>query len=74
MLELNKIYNIDCIEGIKLLDNNSIDLMITSPPYNVNLSKNKYNKNPYSSLCSNCHKKRHKKGQIINNDRCIEIT
>lgn len=34
MLELNKIYNIDVLEGLKLLDDNSIDLIITSPPYN----------------------------------------
>jgi len=33
MLELNKIYNMDCVEGMKLLDNNSIDLTVTSPPY-----------------------------------------
>lgn len=33
MLELNKIYNIDCVEGMKLLDDNSIDLTVTSPPY-----------------------------------------
>ena len=23
----------DCLEGLKLLDNNSIDLVVTSPPY-----------------------------------------
>lgn len=34
MLELNKIYNMDCIEGLKMLEDNSIDLIITSPPYN----------------------------------------
>ena len=34
MFELNKIYNMDCIKGMKLLiPNNSIDLIITSPPY-----------------------------------------
>jgi len=33
MLELNKIYNMDCLEGLKLLDDNSIDLTVTSPPY-----------------------------------------
>ena len=33
MLELNKIYNQDCLEGLKLLDDNSIDLTVTSPPY-----------------------------------------
>ena len=33
MLELNKIYNMDCLEGMKLLDDKSIDLTVTSPPY-----------------------------------------
>lgn len=35
MLELNKLYNMDCLEGMKQLDNESIDLIITSPPYNL---------------------------------------
>jgi len=35
MLELDKIYNVDCLEGMKQIDDNSIDLTITSPPYNV---------------------------------------
>jgi site-specific DNA-methyltransferase (adenine-specific) len=38
MLELNKIYNIDCVLGMKQLDSNSIDLVVTSPPYD-NLRK-----------------------------------
>lgn len=33
MLELNKIYNMDCLEGLRLLGDNSIDLTVTSPPY-----------------------------------------
>jgi DNA modification methylase len=33
MLPLNTIYNQDCLEGLKLLDDNSIDLTVTSPPY-----------------------------------------
>jgi len=32
-LELNKIYNMDCLEGMKLLPNECIDLTVTSPPY-----------------------------------------
>ena len=35
MLELNKIYNMDCLEGLKQLDDNSIDLIVTDPPYNI---------------------------------------
>ena len=38
MLQLNKIYNMDCIDGMKMLDDNSIDLTVTSPPYD-NLRK-----------------------------------
>ena len=30
---LNQIYNVDCIDGMKQLDDNSIDMVITSPPY-----------------------------------------
>lgn len=32
-MELNKIYNTDCIEGMKLLNDESVDLVVTSPPY-----------------------------------------
>ncbi|QLY82336.1 site-specific DNA-methyltransferase [Clostridium intestinale] len=30
---MNKIHNLDCREGLKLLEDNSIDCCITSPPY-----------------------------------------
>jgi DNA modification methylase len=32
-MELNKIYNMDCLEGMKLLSDNTVDLTVTSPPY-----------------------------------------
>ncbi len=32
-MEINKIYNQDCLEGMKELDDNSIDLIVTDPPY-----------------------------------------
>lgn len=32
-LELNQIYNMDCVEGMKFIPDNSIDLTVTSPPY-----------------------------------------
>lgn len=32
-LEINNIYNIDCVDGMKKLPDNSIDLVVTSPPY-----------------------------------------
>ena len=33
MIELNKIYNEPCIETLKRMDNDSIDCVVTSPPY-----------------------------------------
>ena len=38
MLELNKIYCQDNVEGMRMLDDESIDLTVTSPPYD-NLRK-----------------------------------
>ena len=34
MLELDKIYNMDCIEGMKQIPDNYVDLVLTDPPYN----------------------------------------
>ena len=39
MLPLNTIYNQDCLQGLKLLDDNSIDLIVTDPPYNIGKAK-----------------------------------
>jgi site-specific DNA-methyltransferase (adenine-specific) len=32
-MEINNIYNLDCLTGLKQLDDNSINLTVTSPPY-----------------------------------------
>ena len=39
MLKTNEIYNMDCMEGLKLLNDNSVDLVIIDPPYLLNLNK-----------------------------------
>lgn len=43
MLPLNTIYNMDCIEGLKLIDDGTIDLIVTSPPYNVGIDYDSWN-------------------------------
>jgi site-specific DNA-methyltransferase (adenine-specific) len=40
MIEKNKIYNMDCIEGLKQIDKESIDAVITDPPYNISRETN----------------------------------
>ena len=44
---LNQIICGDCLELLNQLPAHSIDLVITSPPYNVDLGNNRYHKNPY---------------------------
>ena len=46
-LNTNNIYCGDCEELIPKLQDNSVDIIVTSPPYNVDLGNNKYNKNGY---------------------------
>lgn len=46
MLDLNKIYCMDCLEGLRQLSEDSIDLIVTDPPYGLtNLNAEKLIKN-----------------------------
>ena len=42
---MNKIINTDCIEGLKQLEENSVDLCVTSPPYNVGIQYDDWDDN-----------------------------
>ena len=35
-MELNEIYNEDCLDGMKNMESESVDLVVTDPPYLVN--------------------------------------
>ena len=39
---LNKVINADCMEIFKNINDNSIDLIITDPPYGVNFEEGLY--------------------------------
>ena len=41
-IEINKIHNLDCIKGMKQIKDNSIDLIVTSPPYNIGIDYDVY--------------------------------
>lgn len=47
MVDKNHIYNEDCIHTLSRMEDGILDLTVTSPPYNVNLGKNKFNFNGY---------------------------
>lgn len=44
MIETNKIYQMDCMEGLKGIDNESVDCIVTSPPYNKHSANRKCGK------------------------------
>ena len=52
---MNEILNCDCIEGFKKIEDNSVDLILTSPPYNLNISYKDYDdKRPLQSYYNWC--------------------
>lgn len=49
-MELNKVYNQDCITGMKNIPNQSIDLIVTDPPYLIKY-KTGHRKNKAHKFC-----------------------
>ena len=48
-LNIDCIYNMDCLEGMRQMEDESVDLVVTSPPYNLGNDHHTGNKkiNPY---------------------------
>ncbi|MGQ0605552.1 MAG: DNA-methyltransferase [Candidatus Nitrosotenuis sp.] len=46
---LNQIYNLNCIEGMKLFPQNKIDLIVTDPPFAIDFKATKQNYNRTAS-------------------------
>ena len=55
-METNVIYNEDCIEGVKKLSDDSLDLVLTDPPYNASKSKIKSDTKNYKAVNENWDK------------------
>ena len=55
MLEWNRIYNMDCFDGLRMIDDESINCVITSPPYyrlrnyEVNILQEIHGTDPYGT-------------------------
>jgi site-specific DNA-methyltransferase (adenine-specific) len=39
-IELNKIYNEDCLEGMRRIPDGIVDLVVTDPPYCIGTTSN----------------------------------
>ena len=44
-MEFNNIYNMDCVDGLKQMADDSVDLIVTSPPYNVGIEYDSWDDN-----------------------------
>jgi len=51
MLEINKIYNMDCMDGMAQFPDKYFDLIVTSPPYNLGEEHHTGN-NKFKAYCS----------------------
>lgn len=50
-MRTNVVYQGDCIQGLKKLPDNSVDCVITDPPYGINYFSNRYkNGNPHKPI------------------------
>ena len=45
MIELNTIHNEDCVSGMRKMEDCSVDLIVTSPPYNIGIDYDVYDDN-----------------------------
>lgn len=50
MIGLNKTYNMDCLEGMKLIPDGSIDLVVTDPPYLIEISGGVFTNNLINNM------------------------
>ncbi|KKQ23033.1 MAG: methylase N-4/N-6 domain-containing protein [Parcubacteria group bacterium GW2011_GWA2_37_10] len=44
-IEFNKIYNMDCMKGMKNISSNSVDLVVTDPPFAIEFGPKRSNYN-----------------------------
>lgn len=82
-MEVNKIYNMDCLEGMKQMEDSSVDLIITSPPYNKGFWSSNRNVNngfktksrciDYDSFSDNLKPKEYEEWQKKVLKECIRI-
>lgn len=72
MFPINKIYQIDVLEGLTKLDDRSIDLIITSPPYNLGNDHHTGNKR-HKSYEDNMPEQDYQEWQIKVLNECFRV-
>lgn len=74
MLEVNKIYNADCLDILRELPDKSIDLVLTDPPYGINVYNSVYkNRGEYRSKNSKARNRNYKPCEWDKDIPCKDI-
>lgn len=70
-----ELYNDDCINILKEIEDNTIDLIITSPPYNLGHKQNNHNKIvvTYNSYDDNMNQEAYEEWQVRVLNECYRI-
>ena len=55
-MEINKIYNMDCLKGMKEIEDGSIDMILTDIPYGGYVTKNGEDRSKYGGQMRNMNK------------------
>lgn len=68
-LEINKIYIMDCLGGMETMDKNSVNVVVTSPPYNIGKKYNGYfDERPREEYLDWMEKVAEKSKEVMKND------
>ena len=41
-IEINRIHRLNCLKGLELMDTGIVDVVVTSPPYNIGVAYRTY--------------------------------
>lgn len=74
-MKTNIIYNEDCVEGMKKLPDESVDLIITSPPYNLGKTHNTFNSvfKPYDCYVDEVPESEYQEWQLSVLGECYRV-
>ncbi len=68
-IETDRIYRIDCLEGMKLMKSGTVDVIVTSPPYNIGKPYATHDDTmPYDEYLAWMHRIAHEARRILRDD------
>ena len=73
MLEMNRLYNLDCMDGMKDIPDKFFDLAIVDPPYGLGIDGQKLSKSKQRSKSRNQYVTGQKLQQMMKHDTKLVV-